>query len=120
MFSTLHDTYFSFRLSLKMSSAICFNLDQSKILSSGYGLTNHSKLTYSEKRVCSTNLKNTQKKREIAHTKQFLPFPAFSTSLKNFSTIFIQVEIVVCNIFQFGSLKFVVWERKGYMQTAAN
>ena len=26
----------------KMSSAICFNFDRSKILSSGYGLTNHS------------------------------------------------------------------------------
>ena len=37
MFSTLHGTYFSFWMHFKMSSAICFNLDQSKILSSGNG-----------------------------------------------------------------------------------
>ena len=35
MFSTLYGTYFS---KFKMSSAISFNLDQSKILSSGNGL----------------------------------------------------------------------------------
>ena len=39
MFSTLYDTYFSFKMHLKMSIAICFNLDQSKILSSGNELT---------------------------------------------------------------------------------
>ena len=33
VFSTLYDTYFSFQMHFKMS-AICFNLDQSKILSS--------------------------------------------------------------------------------------
>ena len=38
MFSTLYGTYFSFQMQLKMSFAICFNLDQSKILSSGDGL----------------------------------------------------------------------------------
>ena len=38
MFSTLYDTYFSFSMHFKMSSAICFNLDQFKILSSGNGL----------------------------------------------------------------------------------
>ena len=36
--STLYDAYFSFQMHSKMSSAICFNLDQSKILSSGNGL----------------------------------------------------------------------------------
>ena len=34
-FSTLHGTYISFSMHFKMASAICFNLDQSKILSSG-------------------------------------------------------------------------------------
>ena len=38
MFSTLYGTYFSFQMHFKMSSVICFNLDQSKILSSGNGL----------------------------------------------------------------------------------
>ena len=35
MFCTLYGTYFSFLMHCKMSSAICFTLDQSKILSSG-------------------------------------------------------------------------------------
>ena len=34
-----YGTYFSFYMQFKMSSAICFNLDQSKILSSGNGLS---------------------------------------------------------------------------------
>ena len=38
MFSILYGTYFSFLMHFKMSSAIRFNLDQSKILSSGDGL----------------------------------------------------------------------------------
>ena len=38
MFSTLYDTYFSFQVNFKISSAICLGLDQSKILSSGNGL----------------------------------------------------------------------------------
>ena len=37
MFSTLYGTYFPFQMHFKMS-AICFNLDQCKILSSGNGL----------------------------------------------------------------------------------
>ena len=36
--SILYVTYFSFQIYSKMTSAICFNLDQSKILSSGNGL----------------------------------------------------------------------------------
>ena len=35
MFSTVCNTYFSFHMHFKMSSAICFNLDWSKFLSSG-------------------------------------------------------------------------------------
>ena len=39
MFSTLYGTHFSFQMHLKTSSVICFNLDQSKMLSSGNGLS---------------------------------------------------------------------------------
>ena len=39
VFSTLYGTCFSFWMHFKMSSAICFSLDQSKILSSGNSLT---------------------------------------------------------------------------------
>ena len=37
-FDTLYGTYFPFQTHCKMLSAICFNLDQSEILSSGNGL----------------------------------------------------------------------------------
>ena len=39
MFPTLYGTYFPLEMHFKMSSAICFSLEQSKILSSGNGLT---------------------------------------------------------------------------------
>ena len=39
IFSTLYGTYFPFEMHLKMSSAICFNLDQSQISLSGNGLS---------------------------------------------------------------------------------
>ena len=39
MFSMLFGTYFPFSMQFEMSSALCFNLDQSKILLSGNGLT---------------------------------------------------------------------------------
>ena len=39
MFSTLYGSYFPIQMHFKMSSAICFNLDQSKILSSENGLS---------------------------------------------------------------------------------
>ena len=35
MFPTQYGTHFLFQMHFKMSSAFCFNLDQSKILSSG-------------------------------------------------------------------------------------
>ena len=38
MFSTLYGTYFPFYMHFKMSSAIYFNFDQTKILSPGNGL----------------------------------------------------------------------------------
>ena len=37
-FSSLYGTYFSLSMYFKLSSAICFNMDQSKILSSGNGV----------------------------------------------------------------------------------
>ena len=40
MFSTLYDIYFLLSTYFKMSSAISFSLDQSKIFSSGNGLNN--------------------------------------------------------------------------------
>ena len=45
MFSTLSDAYFKFQMRFKMSSAIRFYLDQSKILSSGNGLTLYHTMT---------------------------------------------------------------------------
>ena len=50
MSSTLYGTYFRFHMHLKMSSAICFNLDQSKILSFGNGLTRYNQ---GSKALCS-------------------------------------------------------------------
>ena len=50
-------------------------------------------------RVCSGSL-----------LKTISPFPTFSTRFKNF-VIFIKFEILVCKLFQFGSLKFVLLER---------
>ena len=38
MFSTLYGSYFPFQMLFEMSTAICFNLDQSNILSCGNGL----------------------------------------------------------------------------------
>ena len=43
MFSTLYGTYLLFEMHFKMSSPVCFNLDQSKILSCGNGLM-HQKI----------------------------------------------------------------------------
>ena len=42
-FSTLYDTHVLFKMHFKMSSVMRFNLDQSKILSSGNGLINEMK-----------------------------------------------------------------------------
>ena len=42
MFSTLYGTYLPFSMHFKKSSAICFNLDKTKILLSGNGLKGKS------------------------------------------------------------------------------
>ena len=46
MFSTLHGTCFSFSMHFKMLSAVCFNLDQFKILSSGKVLIHFSHILF--------------------------------------------------------------------------
>ena len=57
-----------------MPSAVCFNLDQSKILSSGNGLNLPKQAL-----VCTclqyNSFENTVGKGEIAHNEQFLLFP---------------------------------------------
>ena len=45
MFSTLHGIYFALQMHFKMSPAICFNLDQPKILSSVNGLKEKKAIT---------------------------------------------------------------------------
>ena len=45
MLSSYRALYFSFQMHFKMSSAICFNLDQSRILSSGNGVITQHQLT---------------------------------------------------------------------------
>ena len=46
MLSTLCDTYFSLSMHFKMLSAISFDLEQSKIFSSGNGLTDDPNPNY--------------------------------------------------------------------------
>ena len=56
MFSTLYGTYFSFQMHFKMSSAIRFNVDLSKILSSGNGLKSCNKIVAKNVTVYKTIL----------------------------------------------------------------
>ena len=63
-----------------MSSAICFNLDPSKILSSGYRLSKHQKLVLvqiweSEIRYMMGSMENILKKRKNHLLPGFSPFP---------------------------------------------
>ena len=62
--------------------------------------------------VCTVKVfENTVGKVEIARYEQFLPFPQYFLPFwRTFSHV-IKFKIVVCNLFQFGSLKFVVWDR---------
>ena len=61
MFSTLYGTYFSFQMHFKMSSAICFNLDQSNILSSGNGILYYKKLCMTPLCIKKKNCKRENK-----------------------------------------------------------
>ena len=98
MFYTKYVTYFSFRMLFKMSSAICFNLDQSKILSSDKGLNLSTQVLVLH--VCSTKrLKTLGEKEKSLVTSNFSFFPTgFSTLLKKFSSFL-------------SNLKFVGWKR---------
>ena len=111
----LYGTYFLFKMHFKMLSAICLNLDQSKILSSGNGLKNcllyisssYNVNPFPKKPwflcVCSTNpLKTLQEKEKLLVTSNF----SFSHSVFYlFGELFAisnELEIVVCKLFQFG------------------
>ena len=86
-----------------MSSAICFNLDQSRTLSSGNGLTITGDNPFPcFLCVCNTSvLKTLWKKGEIVHNEQFLLFSqCFPTVWTTF--IFIKFKMVVCCLFQYG------------------
>ena len=111
-----------------MSSAICFNSDQFKILSSGNGLKFllitkvlaeychlYSKKPFPKQalalHICSTSLVKTVRKGEIARNKQFLLFPqCFMPVAGELLAIFIIFENVVCKLCQCGrvwNLSFV-------------
>ena len=63
-------------------------------------------------RVCSTSLlKTLWEKEKLLLTSNF-PF-SYSVfyPFKELSSIFFKFEIIVCKLFQFGSLNFVVWEK---------
>ena len=92
MFSTLYGTYFSFQMYFKMSSAICFNLNPSKILLSVKLSLTQAKILDPSKlkefadnyfkfdengRKFSIRVENTVGKGEIAYYKQFLLFQQF-------------------------------------------
>ena len=70
MFSTLYGTYFSFQMHFKMS-AICVNLDQSKILLSGNGLVEVQ--TFWERKKMLLN-------QVFPRPKMFSPLPKTSLS----------------------------------------
>ena len=55
-----------------MLSAICFNLDQSKILSSGNGLTHYHTIAHFDTLKIYIVVENIVRKGEIACNKQFL------------------------------------------------
>ena len=48
MFSTPYDTYFPFQMHSKMSSAVCFNLDQSEFLVMGEAIHEQETQIYSQ------------------------------------------------------------------------
>ena len=76
----------------KMLSAICFNLDQSKILSSGNGLKSQRK----------KSLEDILGKGENAGNKHFLFSQNVFYLSKNRFQIFSQIYFFVCQCFQYG------------------
>ena len=87
--STSLENFLLFTSNSKLSSADCFNLNQSKILSSGNELEHfqieivcRQNFKFDEKgRKFSKQVENTEGKGEIARFKQFLLFPVFSKDL---------------------------------------
>ena len=51
---------------------------------------------------------NAMGKEKIAHNEQFLLFSKCFPTLGELSTILIKSKIVICKLFKFGSLKFVI------------
>ena len=85
-----------------MSSAICFNLDQSKILSSGNGLTHSHTMIPFDAPEKQAFWKHCGKRRNCSK-RAISPFPTvFYTRLDNFQPFFVKFEIVVFKLFQFG------------------
>ena len=68
---------------IELSSAICFNLDQSKVLSSGNGLNSTKLKEFADNnsifdensRELPKRVENTVRKEEIARYEQFLLYP---------------------------------------------
>ena len=120
MFSNPLKANLTFWVTFILSSAIASNLDKSKSSLFGKELNQITKqyirpLTLSQRTpgfhmsaVYGKSFENTVGKGEITRYAQFLLFPL---CFQHVSAIFIKLEIVVCKLFQFGSLKFVVWER---------
>ena len=80
MFSTLYGTHFSLQMHFKLSSAICFDLDQSKILSSVNELTFYRTILWfwdPEKK----SFENIVEKEENAAKPAFSPFPSMFSIL---------------------------------------
>ena len=82
-----------------MSSAICFNLDQSEILSSGNGL-NIIEQCWLLTTLQKIPFKNTVGKGEDAGNQYFLLFQHCFPESKN-DTISAFVEIIACKCFHF-------------------
>ena len=78
MFSTLHGTYFPFYMYFKILSELCFNSDQSEILSSSNVVNHQLTLSHTMTSFDAPGKKpfeNTVGKGEIASNEQFLLFP---------------------------------------------
>ena len=117
MFSTLYCSYFSFEMHFKRSSAICFNLDQSKILLSDNGIMNNALakrgltlidfycLALSQQALIfmclqDRSYENSVGKGEIACKKQFLLFSTVvSTLLKSFLQLSSNLKLSSANSF---------------------
>ena len=80
MFSTLYGTYFPFQMHFKMLSAICFNLDQSKILTSGNGLNPLFTLALPYNKVPTITDPPTKKAVKLFHARSisFVSFESLS------------------------------------------